>query len=110
MLPHPDTLSWFRANQSFLFLLTAVCLAEKQQIPILQSLVWPDRGSKPRSTAHHYTTDSGFEGEGDFNPVVGYLYYCMIRYVNLAFQLLFSYVSTTVYKLTRQKMFGLVHI
>jgi len=30
-----DTLSWFRTNQSLFFLLNAVCLAEKQQIPIL---------------------------------------------------------------------------
>jgi hypothetical protein len=34
-----------------LFLLNAACLAEKQQIPILYSLVWVDRGSNPRSTA-----------------------------------------------------------
>jgi hypothetical protein len=32
---HSDTLFWFRANQSLLFLLNAVCLAEKQQILIL---------------------------------------------------------------------------
>ena len=32
---HSDTLFWFRANQSLLFLLNAVCLAETQQIPIL---------------------------------------------------------------------------
>jgi hypothetical protein len=32
---HLDTLFWFRANQSLLFLLNDVCLAEKQQIPIL---------------------------------------------------------------------------
>ena len=32
---HSDTLFWFRANQSLLFLLNAVCLAKKQQIPIL---------------------------------------------------------------------------
>ena len=32
VLPHLDTLSWFRANQSFFFLLNAACLAEKQQI------------------------------------------------------------------------------
>jgi len=38
-----DTLFWLRANQSLLFLLNAACLAEKQQIPILQSLVWPER-------------------------------------------------------------------
>jgi hypothetical protein len=32
---HPDSLFWFRANPSLLFLLNAVCIAEKQQIPIL---------------------------------------------------------------------------
>jgi len=32
---HSDILSWFRANQFLLFLLNAVCLTEKQQIPIL---------------------------------------------------------------------------
>ena len=32
---HSDTLSWFRANQSVLFLLNAGFLEEKQQIPIL---------------------------------------------------------------------------
>jgi hypothetical protein len=42
MLVYSDTLFWFRANQSLLFLLNAACLAEKQQIPILPSLVWPD--------------------------------------------------------------------
>ena len=41
MLPQLATLSRFWANQSLLFLLNAECLAEKQQIPILQSLVWP---------------------------------------------------------------------
>ena len=32
MSPHSETLSWFRADQSLLFLLNAVCLVEKQQI------------------------------------------------------------------------------
>ena len=50
MSPHTDTLFWFQANQSLLFLLNAVCLEEKQQIPISKSLVWPDRGTNPRST------------------------------------------------------------
>jgi hypothetical protein len=36
---HADTLYLCRANQSLLFLLNATCLVEKQQIPILQSLV-----------------------------------------------------------------------
>jgi hypothetical protein len=53
---HSITLFWFRANQSLLFLLNAACLAEKQQIPILKSLVWPDRGSNPRSTALEAST------------------------------------------------------
>ena len=35
MSHHSDTLFWFRANQSLLFLLNNVCLAEKQQISIL---------------------------------------------------------------------------
>ena len=51
MLFHSGTLSLFRANQSLLFLLNAACLAEKQQIPILWSLVWPDQGLNPRSIA-----------------------------------------------------------
>ena len=46
---HSDTLFWFRANQSLLFLLNAAFLAEKQQIPICYSSVWPDRGSYPQS-------------------------------------------------------------
>jgi hypothetical protein len=43
---HSNTLFWFRANQSLLFLLNAAFLAEKQQIPILYLLfVWQYRGS-----------------------------------------------------------------
>ena len=60
---HSDTLSWFRANQSLLFLLTAACLAAKQQIPI--SVFGLTRsGGKPTiySTlgehTKHYTTDA----------------------------------------------------
>jgi hypothetical protein len=48
---HLDTLFWFRANQSLLFLLNAAFLAEKQQIPILYSFVWQDRSSYPQSIA-----------------------------------------------------------
>jgi hypothetical protein len=61
---HTDTLFWFRAKQALLLLLIDACLAEKQQIPILKSLVWPVRGSNPQSTAlegehaNHYTTDA----------------------------------------------------
>jgi hypothetical protein len=47
---HSDTLFWFRANQSLLFVLNAAFLAEKQHMPILLSMVWPDRGSNPWST------------------------------------------------------------
>ena len=54
--PHSDTLSGFRVNQSLLFLHNAVCLVEKQQTPILQFLVWSDRGSNPRSTALEAST------------------------------------------------------
>ena len=35
MFLYSDTLSWFRANQSLIFLMNTTCLAEKQQIPIL---------------------------------------------------------------------------
>jgi hypothetical protein len=35
MSPHADTLFWYRANQSLLFLLSAACLAENQLIPII---------------------------------------------------------------------------
>jgi hypothetical protein len=45
MTQHSDTLFWFRADQSLLFLLNAACLTKKQQIPILLSLIWPNRGS-----------------------------------------------------------------
>ena len=51
MLLHSDILSWFRANQPLLLLFNAVSsvsLSEKQQIPILQSLVHSDQGSNTR--------------------------------------------------------------
>jgi hypothetical protein len=50
MSPYSDTLFWFWANQSLLLLLNAKWSAEKQQIPILYSLFWPERGSNSRST------------------------------------------------------------
>ena len=58
------TLSWFRANAFFLFPVNAACLTEKQQIPILLSLAWQDRGIEPTiyhtrgKHAYHYTTDA----------------------------------------------------
>ena len=55
---HSDTLFWFRDNQSLLFPLNAACIADKQQIPILLSSVWPDRGSNPRSTALDASTQT----------------------------------------------------
>jgi hypothetical protein len=34
MVLHSDTSSWLQPNQSVLLLFNAVCLAEKEQIPI----------------------------------------------------------------------------
>ena len=48
---YPYTLFRLWADQSFLLLLNAACLAKKKQTPILMSLVWPDRGSNPRPSA-----------------------------------------------------------
>jgi hypothetical protein len=56
MSPHSHTLSWFRDNQSLVFLINAACLAEKQHIPILKSLVWSDRSSNQRFTALEAST------------------------------------------------------
>jgi hypothetical protein len=56
MSPHPDTLSWFRTNQSLSFLLREACLTEKQHISILKSLDCPDRGSNPWATALEAST------------------------------------------------------
>jgi hypothetical protein len=53
---HSDTLFWFLANQSLLFLFNDAFLAEKQQIPILYSFVWPDRGSYPQFIALEAST------------------------------------------------------
>ena len=54
MSPHSVTLSRFRANHSLIFLLNAA--RSDKQIPILQSLVWPDRSSIPRSTVPEAST------------------------------------------------------
>jgi hypothetical protein len=45
-----DTLLWIHGNHSLLLPLNAACSTQKQQIPILKSLVWPDWGLSPRST------------------------------------------------------------
>ena len=64
MSPHPDTLSWFRADQSLLFLLNAACLPEKQQIsicidfgmtrPVFEPTIYRTRGEH----TNHYATDA----------------------------------------------------
>jgi hypothetical protein len=56
MLLHSDTLSWFLANWYLRFLLNVACFAKKHQIPISQSLVWPDPDSNPRSIALEAST------------------------------------------------------
>ena len=53
MLLHLNT---FPNNQSLLFLLIVACLAEKQRIPILLFLVWPNRCSNPWSTTLELST------------------------------------------------------
>ena len=62
MLSYSDTLLWFLANQSLIFLLNAACLAEKQQIPIsvfgltcsgVKPMIYCTRGEH----AYHYTTE-----------------------------------------------------
>jgi hypothetical protein len=54
-LLNSNTLSWFQANQCLLILLddTYMYLAEKQQIPILQSWVWPDWCEHIQELLHH---------------------------------------------------------
>jgi hypothetical protein len=53
-----------RTNQSFFILLKHACRVEKQQIPILQSLVWPNLGSNTRfyrtedKQVNQYITDA----------------------------------------------------
>ena len=46
-----DTLSCSSANHSLLFLLSMECLAQKKQIQIIYSLVWPNRDLNSWSTA-----------------------------------------------------------
>ena len=40
----------------FVFLLNAACLAKEQQIPIIKSLIWPDRGLNPQYTTLEAST------------------------------------------------------
>jgi hypothetical protein len=46
---HMQQHSTWTQDQSLNLLLNAACLAEKQQISILLSLVWPERGSNQHS-------------------------------------------------------------
>jgi hypothetical protein len=63
MTLHSDTLFWFRANQSMLFLLNAACLEVKQPMPIvlsepgLELTIYRTRDKH----ANHYATDAVFE-------------------------------------------------
>jgi hypothetical protein len=52
---HFDTLSSFGAHRSLFFLLNDVCLAEKQLIPILLSVIWPKLASNSKFTALSHT-------------------------------------------------------
>ena len=51
MSVHSDTLFWFGAKQSLVFLPNNACLAEKQHTHLFWSLDRPERRSNPRSTA-----------------------------------------------------------
>ena len=48
---HLVTLSWHWANRSFPHPYNAECLARKQLLSILKSLVWVDQGSNPQVSA-----------------------------------------------------------
>ena len=64
---HSDTLFWFRANQSLLFLLNAACLGKKQQIPIFKVFCLTRLGFEPTiyrtrgEHAKHYATDAVYK-------------------------------------------------
>jgi hypothetical protein len=65
---HSDTLFWFRASQSFLFLHNAACLAEKQHIHICIVFGLTRRGLEPTiyrtrdELANHYATNAVSNG------------------------------------------------
>ena len=58
MLSHSDTLSWFRANRSLLFLLNAACLAQKQQIKYQLYGLWFNSHSRRWESRISYLNDS----------------------------------------------------
>jgi hypothetical protein len=82
---HLDTLFWFRANQSLLFLLNDAFLAEKQQISILYSFVWPDWGSYPQSIALEASTPNYYAIDA-----VPYFYFIFIIFLKFFFLLFFN--------------------
>ena len=53
-IPHPVTLSWHQANQSYFYPLNAERLARKHLVPIFMSLVWPGRGFIKKSIRYMY--------------------------------------------------------
>jgi hypothetical protein len=70
MLLHSDTLSQFQAIQSLSLFLYAVCLAEKQQMQILYSLVWHDQEANLQTSVlcTNYTIDMFlFREDQEFN-------------------------------------------
>ena len=52
MLPHSDTLSWFRANQSLLFLLNAACLYRRSNKYQFYSLWFDTIGARIHDLPH----------------------------------------------------------
>ena len=88
---HSDTLFWFRASQSLLFLLNAAYLAEKHKIKTLKFLVWPDlscvltiyhtRGEH----ANHYATNTVANIESRSHHLCYYMYCIWLIYnINLS--------------------------
>jgi hypothetical protein len=55
---HSDTLFWFRANQSLLFLLNAVCLADFIVFGLTRPGLEPTIYRNWDEHANHYTTDA----------------------------------------------------
>jgi hypothetical protein len=85
---HSDTLFWFLANQSLLFLFNAAFFAEKQQKPILYSFVWQDRSSYPQSIALEASTLT-ITLPMQF-PIFFYFYYFFNQNFLLFFNILFE--------------------
>ena len=85
MLLHSDTWFWFRANLYLFLLPNVVCLIEKQQIPILQCLVWPYQNSNPWSATLKDHQCSSIDNKYSQTCFKGYLYitnHCLKREVS----------------------------